>query len=362
MKEFLTLQEIALEARRKLNPNVWDYLEGGAESETSVKRNRFGLDSIALKPRVLRNVVEIDCSANLFKHETRLPVAIAPCGSVDDLNSGGTLAIARAAEEFNIVSFFSASSPTPPDLEEIATATGHPKVYQLSVRGDPAVIDERVKRAIDAGYTGIGLTLDAIIKGRRERDMVSRHVPSSSSNRVAPLPAATETTLTWDHIKRFKDSYDIPLVLKAIATAEDAVLAVEHGVDVIYVSNHGGRQLDYSRATIDILPDVAEAVGGKAEIMIDGGFLRGTDIIKAIALGAGCVAVGRLMCLGLAADGQAGIVRVMELLESEIKTAMGLMGVTHLGQLDRSYLDEVRPVSPPGMASAYPLLGAIATE
>jgi len=361
MREFRTLQEIALEARRKLNPNVWDYLEGGAESETSMKRNRLGLDSIALKPRVLRNVVKIDCSATLLGHGMRLPVAIAPCGSVEDINRGGTMAIARAAEEFGIVSFLSASSPTPPDLEEIATETGHPKVYQLSVRGDPAAIDERVKRAIDAGYAAIGLTLDAIVKGRRERDNFNRHVPSSSSNPVVDVPPATETTLTWDDIKRFKDSHDVPLVLKAIATAEDARLAVEHGVDVIYVSNHGGRQLDHSRATIDILPEVADAVAGKAEVMIDGGFLRGTDIVKAIALGAGCVAVGRLMCLGLAADGQAGIVRVMEIVESEIKTTMGLMGVTSLGQLDRSYLHQVRPMAPSGMASAYPLLGTSGT-
>ena len=360
--EFSTLQEVALEARRRLNPNVWDYLEGGAESETSMKRNRHSLDRIALKPRVLRNVVDIDCSATFLGHEMRLPVTIAPCGSVEDINRGGTLAIARAAEEFGIVSFLSASSPTPPDLEEIATETRHPKVYQLSVRGDPAAIDERVKRAIDAGYAAIGLTLDAIVKGRRERDKFNRHVPSSSSNPVVDVPAATESTLTWDHIKRFKDSHDVPLVLKAIATAEDAALAVEHGVDVIYVSNHGGRQLDHGRATIDMLPEIAKAVGGKAEIMIDSGFLRGTDIVKAMALGAGNVAVGRLMCLGLAAGGQAGIVRVMEILESEVKTTMGLMGVTRFDQFDPSYLDQARPVSPPGLASAYPLLDATAAN
>ena len=306
MGEFLTLQEIAREARHKLTPNVWDYLVGGAESETSMKRNRLGLDSIALKPRVLRNVIQIDCSAELLGQGMRLPVTIAPCGSVADLHSGGSLAIARAAEEFGIVSFLSASSPPPPELEEIATETRHPKVYQLSVRGDPAVIDERVKRAIGAGYAAIGLTLDAIIQGRRERDLVNRHVPASRGALAPAVLAATETTLTWDHIKRFKDNHDTPLVLKAIATAEDARLAVEHGVDVIYVSNHGGRQLDHGRATIDILPEVAEAVGGKAEIMVDGGFLRGTDVLKAIALGAGTVAIGRLMCLGLAAGGQAG--------------------------------------------------------
>jgi glycolate oxidase len=358
MNEFLTLQEIAREARRRLTPNVWDYLEGGAESETSMKRNRLGLDMIALKPRVLRNVVHIDCSANLLGQGMRLPVAIAPCGSVEDLHSEGTLAIARAAEEFGIISFLSASSPTPPDLEDIAAETHHPKVYQLSIRGDPAVIDERVKRAIGAGYAAIGLTLDAIIQGRRERDIVNRHVPASRGKDASAVPAAAETTLTWDHIKRFKDSHDIPLILKAIATGEDAALAVEHGVDVIYVSNHGGRQLDHGRATIDILPEVVQAVGGKAEIMIDGGFLRGTDILKAIALGAGCVAIGRLMCLGLAAGGQTGIVRVLEILETEIKTAMGLMGVTRLGQLDRSFLDQAHPVAPPGLASAYPLIEA----
>ena len=357
MSEFLTLQEIAREAQRKLTSNVWDYLIGGAESETSMKRNRLGLDSIALRPRVLRNVVQIDSSTSVLGNEIRIPVVIAPCGSVEDINRGGTLAIARAAEEFGIVSFLSASSPTPPELEDIATETRHPKIYQLSLQGDPTATDERIERAIDAGYSAIGFTLDGFIPGRRERDIVNRHVPSATGRRRAnALPPATETTQTWDHIKRFKDTYDIPLVLKAIATGEDARLAVEHGVSVIYVSNHGGRQLDHAQATIDVVAEVADAVDGKAEIMVDGGFLRGTDVIKAIALGAGTVAIGRLMCLGFAADGQAGIVRVLEILETEIKNTLGLLGVASLNQLDRSYLVEAKPVAPPGVTSAYPLI------
>ena len=157
-------------------------------------------------------------------------------------------------------------------------------------------------------------------------------------------------------MKRFKDNHAIPLILKGIATAEDAAQAVELGVDGIYVSNHGGRQLDHGRASIDILPEVVAEVGGKATVIVDGGFMRGTDVVKAMALGADAVGIGRLQGLGISAAGQAGIVRALELLEIEIRTCLALLGVTGYAELDETYLHAVEPVARAHALSAFPLL------
>src|SRR3989442_3799662 len=165
-----------------------------------------------------------------------------------------------------------------------------------------------------------------------------------------------QASLSWDHVKRFKDTHDIPLILKGIATAEDAALACEHGVEVVYVSNHGGRQLDHGCGSMEVLPEVVAAAAGRAAIMVDGGFLRGTDVVKAIAMGAQCVGVGRLECLGLAAAGPPGLVRALELLEDEIRIALGLLGAGSLSALDRSYLHAATPVIPAHATSAFPLL------
>ncbi|HEY3194578.1 MAG TPA: alpha-hydroxy acid oxidase, partial [Candidatus Dormibacteraeota bacterium] len=157
-------------------------------------------------------------------------------------------------------------------------------------------------------------------------------------------------------VKRFKDRHTIPLILKGIATAEDADLACEHGVDMIYVSNHGGRQLDHGRGTIEILSEIVAAVGGRAAVMVDGSCLRGTDVVKAMALGAQAVGIGRLACMGLAAAGQAGLVRTLELLEDEIRICLGLLGVNNYSMLNASYLHAAQPVGPAHVMSAFPLL------
>jgi glycolate oxidase len=162
--------------------------------------------------------------------------------------------------------------------------------------------------------------------------------------------------LTWDHVKRIRDAIDIPLILKGIATAEDAAQAVELGVEGVYVSNHGGRQLDHGRGSADVLPEVAAEIGGKAKIIVDGGFMRGTDVVKAMALGADAVGIGRLHALGIAVAGQAGVVRALELLETEIRICLGLLGVTGFKDLNGTYLAEAEPVVEPHALSAFPLL------
>jgi len=195
--------------------------------------------------------------------------------------------------------------------------------------------------------------VDTAVYGRRERDLARRFVKPW---RVRATGFDYQAGLTWDHVKRFKDTHAMPLILKGIATAEDAALACDLGVDGLYVSNHGGRQLDHGRGTTEALPEVVAAVGGRATIIVDGGFLRGTDIVKAVALGAAAVGIGRLACFGLAAAGQAGLVRVLELLEEEIRICLGLLGVERLAQLDRSYLHPATPVALPHATSAFPLL------
>ncbi len=352
MADFATLHEIVAAARGNLSDGAWDYLTGGAETETSLLRNRLGLDSIAFRPRVLNDVSAIDLGGTIAGHLTRLPVSLAPMGSLELMHADGSMAVARAAEAFGTVSYL--SSVTHPGLEAVAEGTGHPKVYQLYVRGGRDSVAEVAKRAVSAGYVAFCLTVDVALYSRRERDLIKRYVPTA--RRSAGEGMEYQASLDWDLVKWFKDSFDIPLQIKGVATAEDAALCVEHGVDTVYVSNHGGRQLDHGRATVDMLPEVVEAVAGKAEIVVDGGFMRGADIVKAIARGADSVAIGKVQGFGLAAAGMSGIVRVLELLEEEMRISMGLMGLTRLDRLDATFLHPAPPVREPSVLSAFPFL------
>ena len=249
MSRFNTLQEIVATAAATLPGDQWDYLMGAAETETTHRRNRRALDSIALRPRVLRDVTRVDQSSTLLGRPIASPVFIAPIGSLQGLHPSGALGAARAAERFGIPSFL--SSVTQPGLEEIAGATKHPKVFQLYVKGDRAWVADHVGRAKAAGYAGICFTVDTQVYSRRERDILKRYVPQSGrrieQSDVARGGFGMQASLTWDLVKRIKDRFTIPLVLKGIACAEDAELAVKYGVEVVYVSNHGGRQLDGAR-------------------------------------------------------------------------------------------------------------------
>jgi glycolate oxidase len=224
-------------------------------------------------------------------------------------------------------------------MEEVA-AVGHDMVFQLYVRGDDAWVDDYVRRAEKAGCTGFCLTVDTQVYSRRERDLLKRYVPVGRRTAVG---RDWQAGLTWDMVKRIKDSTSLPIILKGIATAEDTHIAVEHGIDVIYVSNHGGRQLDHGLGAIDVLPEVVQAAGGKAPVIVDSGFMRGTDVVKALALGAAAVAIGKLQGLGLAAAGEAGIVRVLEILEDEMRSAMGLLGCKTFAELSPKYVARTQP-------------------
>ncbi|MGA2126934.1 MAG: alpha-hydroxy acid oxidase [Xanthobacteraceae bacterium] len=350
--DFENLHEIVAKARQNLDQNNWDYIVGATESETTLRRNRLALDSVAFRPRVLRDVSRVDAAVSRFGRRLRLPLLLAPVGALESFDDSAAAGVARAAGAFGVAHMM--SSVSKPGLEGVAEAARDAlRIFQLYVRGDDAYVEDHVRRAIDHGFAGFCLTVDTAHYSRRERDLAKRHV---TRGRRHVGGREFQAGLAWRTVALIKNKFDIPLALKGIATAEDAVIALDHGVEWIYVSNHGGRQLDHGLGSFEVLPEIVDAVRGRASIMVDGGFCRGTDIVKAIAAGADLVGLGRMQCFGLAAAGEAGIVRMLELLEDEVQRCLGLLGVTTFAELDRSYLHPAAPTCQPGVLSAFPLL------
>jgi len=348
MPDFVSNEEIVQEARKHLEQGAWDYLVGGSESETTLRRNRLAFDKVAFRPRILVDVRHVDPSTTLLGQKLRIPAILAPIGSLQTFYPEGAAASTKAATEFGIM--HAVSSVTAPTLEETAAATPTPKIFQLYVHGDwdwtKAIID-RVKAA---GYTALALTVDVAHYSRRERPMLSRYLPPS--RRAAPS-REWQAGLTWDSMERIREMAGLPFMLKGIQTAEDAEIAVARGVDFLWVSNHGGRQIDHGEASLDVLPEVVKVAKGKSKIIVDGGVQRGSDVLKAVALGADAVALGRLQAWGLAADGQAGVVRMLEILEDEMVCAMALSGWTSLADLTDRSVTKADPVTLPHEMSAW---------
>ncbi|MEZ4502302.1 MAG: alpha-hydroxy acid oxidase [Dehalococcoidia bacterium] len=344
--DFVTMAPIIQEARRRLDQGAWDFLVGGSESETTFRRNRAGLDRLALRPRVLRDVSNVDTATELLGQPLRIPVLTAPVGSTQRFTPRGSAAAAEATARYGLVPVISSASG--PDLEEVAKAADSFKVYQLYIRGDMDWVRSEVARIKNAGFSAFTLTVDTQVPSIRERPLIS------GGPGPARPPVNYQAAMTWDFLDELKELVGLPFLLKGIQTAEDAALAVEHGVDVVWVSNHGGRQLDHARGSVDTLPEIVAAVNGRAKIVLDGGINRGTDILKAIALGADAVAIGRLQGWGLGAGGVDGLVRVFEILESEMRSAMGLVGVTSLDELGPEYVCPAEPVTMPHEMSSWP--------
>ena len=349
--QFQTLHEVVAAAHARLDRNMWDYLAGGAGTETTQLRNRLALDRIAFRPRVLRDVSIIDTSGQFFGRRIRLPVCLAPVGGLDYMGEGGGVTVAQGAVAAGVP--FMLSSVSERSMEAVAAASAGPRIFQLYVRGDGDWVDDHVRRAVDAGYAAFCITVDSALYSRRERDIANRF---AKPWRAQAEGMEFQAALSWNDIRRFRDKHAIPLILKGIATAEDAAVACYIGVDVVYVSNHGGRQLDHGAGAIEVLPEIVAAVAGRARIMVDGGLSRGADIVKAMALGADLVGIGRLYCYGLAAAGAAGIARVIELLDIEVTECLGLLGVTGFSELNASYLRPAESVAVPQAHSAFPLL------
>ena len=349
--EVETLFQMLAIARRKLTPGAWDYLMGGAETETTLNRNRRALDSYVLRARVLRDVSAIDTSTTLFGQKLKLPIVLAPIGSMEDLLAEGGVAPTRAAARTGVMHML--SSVCSPGMEAVAKAADYPKFFQLYVRGDAAWVDDTLQRALGLGYRAIALTVDRANYGRRERDIAKGHKPTARKN--APVEAH-QASFTWKDVERIRANVDVPLILKGIATAEDAEMAIEHGIDGVYVSNHGGRQLDHAQGSVAALPEIVAVVKGRAQIVVDGTILRGTDIVKALSLGADAVGMGRAQGIALSAGGEDAVVRMIEIVAEELRCAMALIGAASLSDLGPQCLAPAEPLARNWIESAFPLV------
>lgn len=350
-EEFVALQELAQAARRNLDQGAWNYLLGGAESETTMRRNRLGFDKLAFRPRVLRDVAQVDPSTTLIGQKLRIPVILAPVGGLSRFHPEGAVASGRAAGAFGTLQ--TVSSVTGHTYQEVADGGPAPRIFQLYIRDDWEWLANEIDAVKAAGYIGWCVTVDTAVGSRRERVIIAQRQRPASSGWMPGQQRRWGASVTWETIDRIKDRFDGPIAVKGIATAEDAAIAVEHGVDIVWVSNHGGRQLDYGEATIDMLPEIVRAVSGRAQIVLDSGIQRGSDVLKAIALGADAVAVGKLQGFAVGAAGEAGVAAMFDLLEEEIAIDMALLGVTNVKQLNPSYITKADPVVFPHEMSSW---------
>ncbi|MGE0651602.1 MAG: alpha-hydroxy acid oxidase [Alphaproteobacteria bacterium] len=361
VKNALTLQEIVVAAKKRMAPAAWDFLSGGGESETTLKRNRWSLDSIAFRPRVLISVPDPDPSTTFLNHKIRIPVICAPVGSLHLMDPNGNLPVVRAMDRFGSMAAISIMSN--PRLEDCAAETKGCKIFQLYVRGDWDWVRKTLDRVTAAGFDSLVITVDTAHYGRRERDLYNRFLRRATAQR-ANLEGIDldgewkyRGTLTWDFVEACKKHCGLPVMVKGIATREDAEIALQRGIDVIWVSNHGGRQMDHGRGAMACLPEIAAVAKGKVPIVIDGGFLRGTDVLKAIGLGADVVAIGKLQGWALAAGGEDGLVRCFEILETEMKINMGLLGVNKLAEITPAhFFHGAQVMNEPSIVSPYPVV------
>jgi isopentenyl diphosphate isomerase/L-lactate dehydrogenase-like FMN-dependent dehydrogenase len=332
----ITTTELIMRAYARSEAATWAYVSGGSESETAKRRNRAAIDAWAFVPRVLVDVSRVNTGTRILGTALRLPIVLAPVGSLQVVGEGGAASSIRAAHEFGVLPVISSSSQ--PSIEDCAAAAPCDKWYQLYIRGDWHWAKGMIARIRRAHYRALVLTVDAPVYSVRDRQLHHRWLPPS---KTAVHDDDHQALLDWNFVDLLKDEAGIPLALKGIQCAADAEIALKHGVDVIWISNHGGRHLDHARPTLDVLREVAPVVAGQVPIVVDGGFMRGSDFIKAVALGATAVAVGRMQAYALAAAGAAGVKRYLEIVEEEVQTTLAAIGVTSLAALDSSCLERL---------------------
>ncbi|MGH2734632.1 MAG: alpha-hydroxy acid oxidase [Actinomycetota bacterium] len=348
LDEFLNLDEFEPVARRKMEPGAFDYYAGGAADEHTMRENQAAFSRRQLRPSIFVDVSNIDTATTFLGSDVALPVGLAPAAVHKLAHPDGELASARAARDAGVLMCLSTLSNY--SIEEVAAASDAPKWFQLYVHSDHDIAVDLVKRAEAAGYRTIVVTADLPVPGYRERELRSGFIlpddaqPGNYSGYAADeelmevIDRLVDAGLTWDDLEWIAGASSLPIVVKGILTGEDARLAVEHGAAGVVVSNHGGRQLDRTAPAVDALEEVVQAVGGRAEVYLDGGVRRGTDVVVALALGARGVFIGRPYLYGLAAAGQAGVGRVLELIGAEITTAMGLLGTPRLEAIERRFV------------------------
>ena len=344
--EPINLFEFETAAREILPKAEYDYIAGGATDEISVERNRRAYESWAFRPRVLRDVSALDLSTTVFGTTIKLPVLIAPCGGHKRAHPEGELATYRAAVACGTVLAVSANSNT--SFEELAKSVqGHLWVQMYPFR-DKQMTMEWLKRVKDNGYEAVVVTLDSQWPPKRERNIRNnyrrtRGVNYPQGGGETPRPAGragegSDPAATWKDLEWIKSAADLPVIAKGIMTGEDVELCCEVGADGVIVSNHGGRHLDNTLATIEVLAEAVAAARGKVEIFLDGGIRRGADVVKAIALGARAVFIGRPLFWGLAVDGERGVSRVLNILREEIEITMAKCGRPTIASIDSTAL------------------------
>ncbi|MBI3647869.1 MAG: alpha-hydroxy-acid oxidizing protein [Actinobacteria bacterium] len=369
--------DLRIIAKRRLPAGVFDYIDGGAEDELTSRRNRAAYQRLEFRPRVLRDVSSVDPSTTLLGKRVPLPLVLAPTGFTRIADPDGELAVARAAARAGIP--YTLSTLATRSIEEVAGVAKGPRWFQVYVWKDRGLVRELIERARAAGFEALMLTVDNAVLGRRDRDVrrgfslppkigldtilegivhpgwtwaFLRAEPISFANVVGRsvgdgsdpvtladyINAQFDPALSWADIDWMRSVWDGPIVVKGIQCVEDALLAAEAGVDAIALSNHGGRQLDGAPPTLELLPSVVESVGGRIEILCDGGVRRGSDIVKAVALGArGCMA-GRAYLYGLGAAGEAGVDHVLRILDADVRRTMALCGVTSVADLTPEFV------------------------
>ncbi|MBL44391.1 MAG: alpha-hydroxy-acid oxidizing enzyme [Sphingomonadaceae bacterium] len=360
-------------AKQRLPWPVFDYIDGAADDEITKARNTSAFDEVDLVPDVLAGVAEIDTSRTIMGRESTLPLMLSPTALQRAFHRDGERAVAKAAEKFGV--WFGISSLATHSIEEIAALTGGPKLFQLYVHKDAGLNTSMIERCQAAKFDALALTVDTIVSGKRERCLRSgfttpprfsasalwsyatrprwtldyvfgpkfrlpnldEHVQEGTGKAVSIqdyFNTMLDTNMDWDTAARIRQDWGGTFALKGVMSAADARRAVEIGADAIWISNHGGRQLDGSRAPFDQLREIVDTVGGEIEIILDGGVRRGTHVLKGLAAGATAASGGRLYLYALAAAGQAGVERALTILKEEIERAMRLMGVTSVDQLN----------------------------
>lgn len=372
------LDDLRAIARRRLPGGVFDYVDGGAEDEATYRRNQTDLGDWEFVPSVLRDVSSIDTSAVLLGAPLPLPLVLAPTGFTRIVDPPGELAVARVAARKNIP--YSLSTLSTRSIEEVAEVSGGRKWFQVYVWKDRGLVKNMIERAGENGYEALCITADLAVPGRRERDVrrgfslppklgwemvlegmarpswtwrflrsdpisfsnvvgLSEHDGSTAVELAELVKDQFDPSLSWGDIEWFRAIWPGPMIIKGIQSAADARLAAEHGVEAIAVSNHGGRQLDYAPTPASLMEPIAEAVGDSLEIIFDGGVRRGSDIIKALALGARAVMVGRPYLYGLGAAGEKGVEWVIDFFAEGMARSMALAGVRSVSEVDRGLLN-----------------------
>ena len=348
MKDVLNLGDFEGLARERLAPAAWAYYSGGAGDEVTLAENTAAFRRRRLRPRVLVDVSSVDTSTTFLGTEASLPVGLCPNAMQTLAHPDGEVATARAAAEAGVLMTLSTISGK--SLEDVAGVGSGPRWFQLYVPQDRSFGKDLIGRAVDAGYEAVVLTADLPVPGYRERELRAPvtfgddsafgnfhgFVDSTGADMLAMLDTLINATLTWDDLGWIRSAADVPLVLKGVMTAEDARLAVQHGVDAVWVSNHGGRQLDRASATIDVLEEVVQAVEGRCEVFLDGGVRRGVDVVTALALGARGVFIGRPYLYALAAAGEEGVAHALELLRAEVSNTMAQVGAPRVQDITRA--------------------------